>query len=63
MKSEFLLPVAVNELLAEGLVDVDVIKTAANWFGVTFKEDKSEAKNSLNRLIANGNYPSSLWRQ
>nr|WP_315101134.1 nucleotidyltransferase [uncultured Catonella sp.] len=63
MKSEFLLPVAVNELLAEGLVDVDVIKTAANWFGVTFKEDRSEVKNSLNRLIANGNYPSSLWRQ
>ena len=62
MKSEFLLPIAINELLQERLIDVEVIKTSASWFGVTFQEDRKMVKNSLNSLISRGIYPPSLWR-
>lgn len=62
MRAEFLIPVAINELLSENLIDVEVVKTNANWFGITFKEDKSKVKSSINKLIENGSYPSSLWR-
>ena len=62
MKAEFLIPVVLDELLAENLIDVEVVKTNANWFGVTFKEDKAQVKASLNELTINGSYPSSLWR-
>ena len=62
MRAEFLIPVAINELLSENLIDVEVVKTNANWFGITFKEDKPKVKSSINKLIENGSYPSSLWR-
>lgn len=62
MKTEFLIPVALNELLQENLINVDVVKTTANWFGVTFKDDRPLVKASLNELISKGSYPSSLWR-
>ncbi|MGP1433166.1 MAG: nucleotidyltransferase family protein [Catonella sp.] len=61
-KSEFLIPVAINELLSENLIDVEIVKTSANWFGVTFKEDKKLVENSLHKLIQKGIYPEALWR-
>ena len=62
LKSEFLLPTAINEMLKDGLIDVEVIKTNANWLGVTFKEDRAQVKASLQNLIEAGIYPVSLWR-
>ncbi|MGP1612846.1 MAG: nucleotidyltransferase family protein [Catonella sp.] len=61
-KSEFLIPVAINELLSENVVDVEIVKTSANWFGVTFKEDKQLVEDSLYNLIQKGIYPKNLWR-
>ena len=61
LKSEFLLPIAINEMLKDDVIDVEVVKTNANWFGVTFKEDREQVKNSLQRLIETGVYPNSLW--
>ena len=63
LKSEFLLPMAMNEMLKDGIIDVEVVKTNANWFGVTFKEDREAVKASLKKLIKTGTYPDSLWRQ
>lgn len=62
LKQEFLLPNIVNELLTEGLIDVEVVKTSANWFGVTYKEDRDKVRDSLKKLIDNGVYPTPLWR-
>ena len=62
MKAEFLIPVVLNELLNENLVDVEVVKTTTNWFGVTFRDDRPQVKASLNELINNGTYPAPLWR-
>ena len=62
LKSEFLLPIAINEMLKDEVIDVEVVKTNANWFGVTFKEDREQVKASLQRLVETGVYPNSLWR-
>ena len=61
LKSEFLLPIAINEMLKDEVIDVEVVKTNANWFGVTFKEDREQVKNSLQKLVETGVYPNSLW--
>ena len=61
LKSEFLLPIAINEMLKDEVIDVEVVKTNANWFGVTFKEDREQVKNSLKKLVETGVYPNSLW--
>ena len=61
LKSEFLLPIAINEMLKDEVIDVEVVKTNTNWFGVTFKEDREQVKNSLQKLAETGVYPNSLW--
>ena len=61
LKSEFLLPIAINEMLKDEVIDVEVVKTNANWFGVTLKEDREQVKNSLQKLAETGVYPNSLW--
>lgn len=38
-----------------------VIPTQSEWFGVTYKEDAPVVENSINTLVARGEYPQSLW--
>lgn len=41
---------------------IKVIPTSAQWFGVTYKEDAPGVKQSIDALVASGEYPSSLWK-
>lgn len=59
-KTEFYLPFAVNELLAEGAAAVRVLPTSDAWFGVTYREDKPRVQAAIAALIAEGRYPSPL---
>jgi hypothetical protein len=58
---EFYLPLLVNALVGEGLVRVKVLPSAANWFGVTYLEDKPLVVEKIAALVASGTYPSHLW--
>lgn len=40
LKAEFFIPMVVNEIINSGGATVEVLKSKANWFGVTYKEDK-----------------------
>lgn len=60
-KSEFLLPKAADELIKAGKASFKVIPTSAQWFGVTYKEDKPVVQQKISELVANGTYPSNLW--
>jgi len=40
---------------------VSVIPTDDSWFGVTYKEDKQMAVDSINKHIESGIYPNKLW--
>ena len=60
LKSEFFIPIAADQFIKEG-GKVEVIPTTSLWFGVTYKEDAPFVQQSLQQLIANGEYPDSLW--
>lgn len=58
---EFLIPIVLNELLEENKVTVDVIETTANWYGVTYKEDKELVVNAIDKMIKEGIYNNNLY--
>lgn len=59
-KAECYLPAAVNGLVAAGTARVRVLPTTADWFGVTYREDKPRVQAALADLVAQGLYPSPL---
>lgn len=59
-KAEFLIPEVINYLTKNDLASTKMIKTKANWFGVTYKEDRKSAVEKLKKLIELGKYPESL---
>ena len=60
IKAEALLPRMVDDLMKAGELKVSVLTTDAQWFGVTYKEDKPNVQASLKALHDNGTYPASL---
>ena len=40
---------------------VKVLKTDANWYGVTYKEDSENVKKALKALSETNEYPNKLW--
>ena len=60
-KSEYLIPTVVNNLIQSNQESVHVLRSRAQWFGVTYKEDKPHVVNKINQLTENGVYPSSLF--
>lgn len=60
-KSEFYIPALIDELIQSKVLDVKVLDTTSQWFGVTYQEDKPIVIEKLNRLINNGVYPKDLW--
>lgn len=62
IKSEYLLPMVIDQLVADGKATVKVLETPDKWFGVTYKEDKQLVVDSLRALIAAGAYPEKLYQ-
>lgn len=60
LKSEFFIPIVADQFIHEGGAVV-VIPTTSLWFGVTYKEDAPYVHQCLQQLIADGEYPKSLW--
>ena len=61
MKSEFLIPSVVNNLIHANTKHVKVLRTDSNWFGVTYKEDKPYVVKQIQALIDNDEYPNKLF--
>ena len=40
---------------------VKVLKSNAQWFGVTYREDKDKAAKAILDLVEQGVYPAKLW--
>ena len=60
-KSEFYIPALIDELIQNKVLDVKLLDTTSQWFGVTYQEDKPVVIAKLNILIENGAYPKDLW--
>lgn len=61
LKAEFYLPSIVNDILKSGKASVEVLKSDAKWFGVTYKEDKEIVEKAIGKLKEQGVYPTKLW--
>jgi NDP-sugar pyrophosphorylase family protein len=59
-KAECYIPSAVAEMIAAGAATVRVWPTTADWFGVTYRDDRPRVVESLARLAAAGDYPAGL---
>ncbi len=61
LKSEFYFNAEADNLIKKDIVSTLVIDTDAQWFGITYKEDKPMVQESIKELIEEGKYPSKLW--
>ncbi len=60
IKSEYLLPTIIGDLVESGKGDVAVLPTDEKWFGVTYAEDKQSVIDAFKELISKGVYPSNI---
>jgi len=61
LKAEFYIPMIVNEIIKSDNASVEVLKSNAQWFGVTYKEDKEIVQEAILGLKTNNIYPKNLW--
>lgn len=61
LKDEYLIPTVIAESMKEEKYNVNVTTTNAKWSGITYKEDKEQLVEHINRLIENNEYPNNLW--
>ncbi len=61
LKAEFFIPLMVNRLISTSVARMRVLSTSAQWFGVTYKEDKPQLMAKIEALIEAGEYPRKLW--
>ena len=61
LKAECLLPVMVNEALAEKKLSVTAKASTDKWFGITYQADREVVIEELKNLHANGVYPEKLF--
>lgn len=61
MKSEYLIPTVINNLIRSGEKQVHVLRTSSKWFGVTYKEDKPFVSQQIQELIDYDIYPKQLF--
>jgi len=60
-KSEFFIPIIGDRFIHEGKGQIKIIPTDSSWFGVTYKEDAPSVQESINKLVASGDYPGKLF--
>ncbi|MBP6920939.1 nucleotidyltransferase [Candidatus Gracilibacteria bacterium] len=55
-KREFFLPSVVMQVIKENAGTITAISTTSQWFGMTYPEDRQEAKSKIQTLIDGGAY-------
>jgi hypothetical protein len=61
-KAECYIPEAIGALIARDQATLDVLPTNADWFGVTYREDKPQVMQALKKLHSEAAYPTPLWK-
>ena len=62
IKAEFFIPIIAEDFMENSGGYISVIPTSSQWFGVTYKEDAPVVKACVDKLVADGVYPASLWQ-
>lgn len=61
LKSEYFIPLMVNELINNGTARVKVLDTTSKWFGVTYAADRQSVVDKIQALVDAGEYPAKLF--
>ena len=61
VKSEFLLPSYINDMVKSGTLSVACLPVSDKWFGVTYAEDKEKVIDEFKKLSENKVYPDKLF--
>jgi hypothetical protein len=61
LKFEETLSDAVQNILDRNAGSVKIVRTDAEWFGMTYREDVEQVKKELDNLTAEGVYPEGEW--
>lgn len=60
-KAEFFIPLVVNYIIVNNIATMEVLKSNARWFGVTYKQDKEYVTSEIKKLKEANVYPINLW--
>ena len=61
LKSEYLIPIFIGELLEQGKMSVKVLKSNDTWYGMTYKEDVASVKDSFRKMLEANVYQADLF--
>ena len=60
-KSEFFIPLMINDLVTKNKAQVKVLDTTSQWFGITYSNDRSYVVERIQALTDAGEYPERLF--
>jgi len=61
LKSEFYIPYAVNLLIESQTIEVKVLESNAQWFGITYQADRPHVQERISAMYQQGAYPKKMW--
>ena len=61
LKSEYFIPLMVNDLVTKDVACVKVLDTTSKWFGVTYADDRQGVVDKIQALIDAGEYPNKIF--
>lgn len=61
LKSEYLIPVFIGQLLEQGKMNVKVLRTDDTWYGMTYKEDVITVKERFSEMLESNLYSEELF--
>ena len=61
LKSEYLIPIFIGQLLEKGQMSVKVLKTNDTWYGMTYREDVEAVRESFWKMLDEGVYTEELF--
>ena len=61
LKSEFFIPLMVNDLITRKVAQVKVLDTTSKWFGITYVADRPGVVEKIRALVDAGEYPDKLF--
>jgi len=61
VEREFYIPDILFAANEEGHAEAKLLRTAAVWKGITYKEDREDVVASIKKMVEDGEYPNNLW--
>lgn len=62
LKSEFLIPIFIDEMITTNELSVQLLGSQEKWYGVTYQEDRPKVMAGIKAIVDQGVYPSDLWK-